>query len=66
MCSKGQTVDDLLLPGKTTVIGTLTETPEQFGGDDQICATQAKYLDRASPVPRLDRNILMHACSAHL
>ena len=37
-------IKGLLLPREATIVGTLTETPEELGGDDQVSATVVKLL----------------------
>lgn len=37
-------IKGLLLPREAAIVGTLTETPEELGGDDQVSATVVKLL----------------------
>ena len=39
----------VLLPGQATIVWTFAKSPEEFGGDHQIGATQSEFTDSTTP-----------------
>lgn len=42
------TSDALLFSRQAAIVGTLAETPEELGGDDEVGATKTERLDRTA------------------